>query len=117
MVKSEPFLEIKALDFSNAFSLDVNTTYDQLKNASDTLFNRWIMIRELDPITGKIRAYASGEEISSDEFGRIAAQTAKQVIFQKIREAEIEIRYKAQISCRGAFKAQFKSVSLWICGV
>ena len=52
-ITSDTFLEIKALDFSNAFSLDVNTTYDQLKNASDTLFNRWIMIRELDPITGK----------------------------------------------------------------
>lgn len=46
---------------------------------------------KLDPLTGKIRAYASGEEIRGDEFGRIAAQTAKQVIFQKIREAEKDV--------------------------
>ena len=48
----------------------------------------------LDRVTGKIAAFASGEEIRSSEFGRIAAQTAKQVVFQKIREAEKEwIRY------------------------
>lgn len=33
------------------------------------------------------------EEISSKEFGRIAAQTAKQVIMQKLREVESEIAY------------------------
>lgn len=33
------------------------------------------------------------EEISSKEFGRIAAQTAKQVIMQKLREVEGEIAY------------------------
>lgn len=52
-ITSDTFLEIKALDFSNTFDLDVNTAYDQLKNASDTLFNRWVMIREPDPVTGK----------------------------------------------------------------
>ena len=38
--------------------------------------------------TGQIKILADGKEIVSNEFGRIAAQTAKQVIFQKIREAE-----------------------------
>ncbi len=33
------------------------------------------------------------EEVSSKEFGRIAAQTAKQVIMQKLREVEGEIAY------------------------
>ena len=33
------------------------------------------------------------EEVTPDEFGRIAAQTAKQVIIQKIREAERDIVY------------------------
>jgi N utilization substance protein A len=48
---------------------------------------------ELDPLTGRITAYAGGEEIRSSEFGRIAAQTAKQVVIQKIREAEKDVIY------------------------
>ena len=42
----------------------------------------------LDTKTGRIIAYAGNQEIRSGEFGRIAAQTAKQVVIQKIREAE-----------------------------
>ncbi|MFH1201829.1 MAG: transcription termination factor NusA [Candidatus Omnitrophota bacterium] len=45
----------------------------------------------LDPETGKISAYAGKEKIESENFGRIAAQTAKQVIIQKIREAEKDV--------------------------
>lgn len=45
----------------------------------------------LDRSTGKIKAFAGEEEIKSEGFGRIAASTAKQVIIQKIREAEKEI--------------------------
>lgn len=48
---------------------------------------------KLDPRTGKITAFANGQEIRSSEFGRIAAQTAKQVVFQKIREAEKDVVY------------------------
>lgn len=48
---------------------------------------------DLDPITGRITAYAGDEEIRSSEFGRIAAQTAKQVVIQKIREAEKDVVY------------------------
>ena len=43
---------------------------------------------EIDPIKGDIRVSIADKEIKSDEFGRIAAQTARQVIIQKIREAE-----------------------------
>ena len=46
---------------------------------------------ELDRNNGKIRAYKGDKEINSLEFGRIAAQTAKQVIIQKIREAEKDV--------------------------
>lgn len=46
---------------------------------------------KIDVETGKIRIYSDGKEIVSNEFGRIAAQTAKQVIFQKIREAERDV--------------------------
>ena len=45
----------------------------------------------LDIKTGKITAYAGTQEIRSSEFGRIAAQTAKQVVIQKIREAEKDV--------------------------
>ena len=48
---------------------------------------------ELDRKTGKLKAYAGGQEIRSSEFGRIAAQTAKQVVIQKIREAEKDVVY------------------------
>ncbi len=48
---------------------------------------------KLDRKTGKIRAYAGTQEIRSNEFGRIAAQTAKQVVIQKIREAEKDVIY------------------------
>src|SRR3990167_3146327 len=45
----------------------------------------------LDTKTGKLTAYAGDQEIRSSEFGRIAAQTAKQVVIQKIREAEKDV--------------------------
>ncbi|MDP2939284.1 MAG: transcription termination factor NusA [Candidatus Omnitrophota bacterium] len=48
---------------------------------------------ELDKTTGKIRAFVGKEEVKSKDFGRIAAQTAKQVIIQKIREAEKDVIY------------------------
>ncbi len=46
---------------------------------------------ELDSVTGKIRAFRNEQEIVSLEFGRIAASTARQVIIQKIREAEKDV--------------------------
>ena len=48
---------------------------------------------KIDLETGKIRIFSEGKEIISNEFGRIAAQAAKQVIFQKLREAERNVIY------------------------
>ncbi|MDD2703338.1 MAG: transcription termination factor NusA [Candidatus Omnitrophica bacterium] len=45
----------------------------------------------LDPANGKIHAYINEKEIDSIDFGRIAASTARQVIIQKIREAEKDV--------------------------
>jgi N utilization substance protein A len=42
----------------------------------------------IDPETGNIDAVKDGDRMNPEELGRIAAQTAKQVIIQKIREAE-----------------------------
>lgn len=46
---------------------------------------------EIDRNSGKIRAFKNNEEITSIDFGRIAASTARQVIIQKIREAEKDV--------------------------
>lgn len=43
---------------------------------------------QIDPNTADIRVLRGGRVLDDAEFGRIAAQTAKQVIIQKIREAE-----------------------------
>ncbi len=62
---------------------------------------------ELDPESGEMRAWMQEldeetqevltekeEEVPSDFLGRIAAQTAKQVIYQKLRDAEREMTYE-----------------------
>jgi len=46
---------------------------------------------EIDRNSGKIRAWRNEEEITSIDFGRIAASTARQVIIQKMREAEKDV--------------------------
>lgn len=46
---------------------------------------------QMDRVSGKIKATCDGRLVTSMDFGRIAAQTAKQVIMQKIREAEKEV--------------------------
>jgi N utilization substance protein A len=45
---------------------------------------------ELNPNTGEAKIFHNGEDVTPPGFGRIAAQTAKQVILQKIREKEKE---------------------------
>lgn len=45
---------------------------------------------ELNPNTGEASILHNGEDVTPPGFGRIAAQTAKQVILQKIREKEKE---------------------------
>ncbi len=42
----------------------------------------------IDPDSGQIEAVKDGEKLNPEFLGRIAAQTAKQVIIQKFREAE-----------------------------
>jgi transcription termination/antitermination protein NusA len=62
---------------------------------------------QLDPETGEMQAWMqvleeetgevlseTEEEVSKDFLGRIAAQTAKQVIYQKLRDAEREMTYE-----------------------
>ena len=56
----------------------------------------------IDRATGEIKISSGGKEITSSGFGRIAAQTAKQVIIQKIREAEKDVvldDYQKRVGC------------------
>lgn len=43
---------------------------------------------DLNPDTGEAKVIKDGQDVTPPGFGRIAAQTAKQVILQRIREAE-----------------------------
>ncbi len=74
------------------------TAYKRMPNAADEA------LVEIDVETGDIRVIAQeldedGHVVrewddTPDDFGRIAAQTAKQVILQRIREAEREMKYE-----------------------
>lgn len=56
------------------------------------------IVVKIDRITGEVSAALDGRELPQDELGellgRIAAQTAKQVMIQKIREAERDALYE-----------------------
>ncbi len=52
---------------------------------------------EIDKESGEFRLLEDGKPVNYPEFGRIAAQTAKQVIVQKIREAERDVIYNDYI--------------------
>lgn len=55
---------------------------------------------ELNPDTGEAKILKDGKNITPPGFGRIAAQTAKQVILQRIREAEkqaVLVDYQAKV--------------------
>lgn len=43
---------------------------------------------EIDPENGEAKVFEKGKDVTPQGFGRIAAQTAKQVLLQRIREAE-----------------------------
>jgi transcription termination/antitermination protein NusA len=75
-------------------SMQDHETFEETEESEKVRFNseRHIMLEEAQDINSEIQA---GEELitpleSKKDYGRIAAQTAKQVIMQRIREAEKE---------------------------
>ncbi len=56
----------------------------------------------VDHESGEISVLCEGEVVKSAEFGRISAQTAKQVIIQKIREAERDVVFDEYAKKQGA---------------
>jgi len=90
--------------------ISVDTLFRALADALESAYKRmpkayeysWVTI---DPDTFEIRVHAQeldedgepmgGElDVTPSDFGRIAAQTAKQVMMQRIREAERELKYE-----------------------
>ena len=87
----------------------MDTLLEALANALVSAYKRMPDAAEeafvtIDPDSGEMHVYAQeldedGNvvrewEDTPDDFGRIAAQTAKQVILQRIREAEREMKYE-----------------------
>jgi len=56
------------------------------------------IVVDLDQITGEVKILQDGVDVTPAGFGRIAAQTAKQVILQKIRETEKDLVLKEYTS-------------------
>ena len=70
--------DLVIFDLEQAMVSAVRKAYGQLDDVVVTI----------DRLTGDIEATRNGEKIDMRELGRIPAQTAKQVMIQKIREAE-----------------------------
>lgn len=77
--------------------VDISVVLDTVKNAILAAYRKdhpGIEIEEysaeLNPNSGEAKILHQGQDVTPPGFGRIAAQTAKQVILQKIREKEKE---------------------------
>ena len=80
--------------------IDVNVIIDAIKQAIIAAFRRdqkesgveyseeTVFDAQIDSLDGGAKVLVDGKDVTPQGFGRIAAQTAKQVIHQKIREAE-----------------------------
>ena len=82
---------------ANERGIDPSIVLETVQNAILAAFRKDhpdIVVEEysatLDPSSGEARVYHNKEDVTPPGFGRIAAQTAKQVILQKIREKEKE---------------------------
>lgn len=80
---------------ANERGLDKNVVLDSIKAAILAAYRKdhgseelEELVVEIDADTGEAKILKEGKNITPAGFGRIAAQTAKQVILQKIREAE-----------------------------
>lgn len=91
-------------------NIDPSTILDALKAALASAYKNNYGVSdevrvEINPDTGKIQVFSQKTtkgkpvetEVTPDNFGRIAAQTAKQVILQRIREAEREKMYEEYV--------------------
>lgn len=82
---------------ANERGVDISVVLDTVKNAILAAYKKdhpGIEIEEysatLDKNSGEAKIFSKDKDVTPPGFGRIAAQTAKQVILQKIREKEKE---------------------------
>jgi len=116
-VNGELIEALKQLEREKQIAPD--TVLEALKTSLASAYNRNFGAEQeirvdIHPETGRISVFSQEwvekegaepelieEEITPDNFGRIAAQTAKQVILQRIREAERENMYREYIDREG----------------
>jgi len=67
---------------------------DYQEQSGEILAEDIAITAELDPDTGETKILQEEKDVTPAGFGRIAAQTAKQVILQKIRETEKDVILK-----------------------
>jgi len=87
-------------------NIDAETVFEDLEAAMFSAIRKQnpevedIVVR-IDRQNGEITATVEGEQMSVRELGRIAAQTAKQVMIQRIREAERGSIYEEFLERKG----------------
>lgn len=77
-ISSQSVLETIILALVSAYRKDFNPRFEEDVRA------------EINPETGEARIFEGDKDVTPPFFGRIASQTAKQVLLQKLREAEKE---------------------------
>lgn len=84
-ISVDSVLESIKIAYASAFRKDAKDRgEDELSEVEEILV-------ELDPETGEAKIFIDDKDVTPAGFGRIAAQTAKQVIMQKIRETEKDV--------------------------
>tara|TARA_R110002049_G_scaffold27321_3_gene94410 strand:- start:47244 stop:48758 length:1515 start_codon:yes stop_codon:yes gene_type:complete len=86
-------------------NIDTELVFAAIESALQTAAKRQYgeeadIVVQLDRENGRMTAVLEGEPLGEDQIGRIGAQTAKQVIIQKVREAErdsLMAEYRDQI--------------------
>ena len=86
-------------------NIDKEIVFSAIESALQTAAKRQYgedadIVVQLDRLTGRSYATLDGVELGEYQIGRIGAQTAKQVIIQKVREAErdsLMLEYREQI--------------------
>lgn len=92
----EPVVVIETIDmailaaYRKDYGFDDNFVYKVTidANTGESLITRYPIIEPAENLQDSTYDEAKGENVTPPGFGRIASQTAKQVILQKIREAE-----------------------------
>lgn len=86
-------------------NIDTELVFSAIEAALQTAAKRQYgdeadIVVTLDRESGRIEAHLEGEPLGEDQIGRIGAQTAKQVIIQKVKEAErdsLMVEYREQV--------------------